>query len=620
MRVTRRFVVLAALTAAAMPAAAQQRPVIRSDADLPQTRFPMTAPPSQIFLSDDFASRLLPRLRAEIERVLATSTIEDADVRSQLESGLTAIDLLQNRPADAIRRITAQRARETKPQLRAIGWLTYEAVAAALERPNQRCRAMAGRVRERLAGAEPAVIWDEALGRLGSTRMLSQAYMSGQLTSWADPIVEAQHSINLLDGIDIARTRLLATLVTSCREELTAAWREWTSDPAHRPVDIWPERQPSPDLFRDATPATVAIWDSGIDAELFPGQMALDPAEPLDGRDNDGNGIVDDVHGPTFDYWMHPDSHALPPPSEALGRRLAFAHALAKGSSDLIFGRDTPEAWLAVERARNATPAEQAEDGLVRGEVGDRSHGTEVASIAADGAPYIRLYNFRLGYGGYNPRRVRTSEAESNRLIAALPAAVQRMRRAGVRVINLSWVETVDGNMRDLIESGVETDPARARARAEGIYDRERAAFAAAFAAAPDILWVAAAGNINQSDATQAALPLATRARNLIIVGATGQTGRPTAFTTYGANITLYARGEAVPLRIPGGTSGLGSGTSFAAPLVARAAAQMLAVNPGLRTAQLIQGLTETATVTEGAQPLRLLHPARAVEWARRQR
>jgi hypothetical protein len=41
----------------------------------------------------------------------------------------------------------------------------------------------------------------------------------------------------------------------------------------------------------------------------------------------------------------------------------------------------------------------------------------------------------------------------------------------------------------------------------------------------------------------------------------------------------------------------------------------MLAVNPSLTPAQLVEGLKETAT--EGEDGLRLLHTAHAVDWAK---
>lgn len=56
----------------------------------------------------------------------------------------------------------------------------------------------------------------------------------------------------------------------------------------------------------------------------------------------------------------------------------------------------------------------------------------------------------------------------------------------------------------------------------------------------------------------------------------------------------------------------------MAAPLVSRAAAQMIAVNPKLTVAQLIEGLKTTSSEGEGG--MRLLNAAAAVAWAQAKR
>jgi serine protease AprX len=61
------------------------------------------------------------------------------------------------------------------------------------------------------------------------------------------------------------------------------------------------------------------------------------------------------------------------------------------------------------------------------------------------------------------------------------------------------------------------------------------------------------------------------------------------------------------------------SGTSFASPLTVRAAAAMLAANPGLTPAQVIEGLTATARPAAGTD-LPLLDPRGALRWAEARR
>lgn len=50
--------------------------------------------------------------------------------------------------------------------------------------------------------------------------------------------------------------------------------------------------------------ARIAVWESGSDPSLFAGQLARDPAEPVDGIDNDGIGVNDADNGRTLDYRM----------------------------------------------------------------------------------------------------------------------------------------------------------------------------------------------------------------------------------------------------------------------------------------------------------------------------
>lgn len=225
--------------------------------------------------------------------------------------------------------------------------------------------------------------------------------------------------------------------------------------------------------------------------------------------------------------------------------------AMDKGQLDLNFGLETPEARLFAQRAREASFVEQGDDVDASFENGHRGHGTFVASQIADGAPYIRLYNLRLLPAGYDPKPVKAAEPEAKRFVDAMVPAAKRMRASNVRVVNMSWGWTVDGAARRLLETGLETDPAKARQRGRAMYDMEKVGLVAAIAAAPDILFVAAAGNNNQSDETLAAIPQAVDAPNLIVVGATGQNGQPTGFTTFGQGVHLYARGEGAAGRTP---------------------------------------------------------------------
>lgn len=211
----------------------------------------------------------------------------------------------------------------------------------------------------------------------------------------------------------------------------------------------------------------------------------------------------------------------------------------------------------------------------------------------------MRLYNVAaLPWGtGEDRLGIPYDEATVARWADAVQRIGVRMRGAGVRVVSMSWGLTADEISQQLLDRGLETDAARAKARGVAMQTTMRTALLALMKGSPDILFVIAAGNSGQPDDVQSDVTQNFALPNLLHVGATGTNGRPTSFTVFGKSVDVYAQGEAVKLRWPGDVIVHESGTSMAGPLVARAAAQMLAVQPGLRGSQVRAGLLASATV-----------------------
>ena len=136
------------------------------------------------------------------------------------------------------------------------------------------------------------------------------------------------------------------------------------------------------------------------------------------------------------------------------------------------------------------------------------------------------------------------------------------------------------------------------------------------FASAPQILWVAAAGNSNQDASFAEDAPANIVLPNLLTVGAVDRAGDEASFTSYGPTVKVHANGYQVESFIPGGERVALSGTSMAAPQVTNLAAKMLAVNPRLTPAQLIEIIVGSAEKTADGRRT-LMHPAKAVAAAR---
>ncbi|HRP08690.1 MAG TPA: S8 family serine peptidase, partial [Gemmatimonadales bacterium] len=189
------------------------------------------------------------------------------------------------------------------------------------------------------------------------------------------------------------------------------------------------------------------------------------------------------------------------------------------------------------------------------------------------------------------------------------------LRDNGARVVNMSWGRARSSYLGNLNACAPEMPEAEKQALAQYTVDTIRAVLRSGMMQSPDILFVGAAGNAGKAlaeadQATRFSLP------NFILVGAVDQRGAQVDFTNTGREVTLYANGERVPARLPGGLISFPSGTSMATPNVANAAAKMLAVNPRLSGAALRTILEETADLNATGQ--RLLHTARAVVEAHR--
>lgn len=594
-----------------------QRSVIAAETDIPPTRFETPTLPSEMLMTPEALGVFMPPVRDETLRLMRDYDIQDPTIATSFRAALMSIAWLENRPEDLLRLLAEQRASETKPQLRQIGHMTREAAAAALLAPEgQRCAAAAARLAQTLAAADPLVVRDEVLRRYGVIQMVSPAFHIGSAALALDPEARAQGSLSTMSALGIAAMRFETDFIPQCRTEMSAALRTWLDDPAHQPIDIWPERAATEADLAGGRPVIAAVWEGGYDPTLFPGQLAFDPAEPLDGVDNDGNGVVDDWNGPTYDMWFRPNSSPYHTPSPELTARMGLQFALEKGLLDLGYGDDTPEARFYAQRAQQAGAAEQIADVRATSEWGGWVHGTWVASLIADQAPFVRLYTVTSFPGNDHPDPLQQTEVEAERWAASLPSIAARMRGAGVRIVNMSWGGSADGNARDLLRSGAETDPVRAAERGAVIDQIVRDAVEAVIRDSPDILFVAAAGNTDQTEEGSRSTPQTLVYPNLVIVGGVGTAGNATAFSTYGAGVRLYALAEGNVVRAPGGQVMRASGTSFAAPTAVRAAAAMLAVNPGLTPVQVIEGLLATAH-GEGASTLPLLDEGAAVRWAR---
>src|SRR5581483_6403672 len=172
---------------------------------------------------------------------------------------------------------------------------------------------------------------------------------------------------------------------------------------------------------------------------------------------------------------------------------------------------------------------------------GSYAHGTHVTGIMVAGNPYARMVLGRISFDYKMVPDLCPSRELSARNAAAMEDFVNFFRRTGVRVVNMSWGESVRDFEHQMEQCGTGRNTDERKTLARQIYDIEKAGMEKAFRSAPDMLFVAAAGNANSDSTFNEFIPSSLVLPNLLTVGAVDLAGDEAPFTSYGPTVAVHA-------------------------------------------------------------------------------
>jgi subtilisin family serine protease len=345
---------------------------------------------------------------------------------------------------------------------------------------------------------------------------------------------------------------------------------------------------------------------------VFPQQQWKNSAEQINGKDDDGNGYIDDVYGIAFDLKSRPVAELLLPLSSEQRTNYPGMRNLTKGLLDVQASLESDEATELKKLMSGLKP--DAVKPFIEGLnfFGNYTHGTHVAGIAAAGNPAVRLLGARITFDHRMIPDLPTRE-QAERDAAAMRAIVKYLKQQGTRVVNMSW----GGSPRD-IEGAFEANgaggtPDERKKTAREYFELSRVALTEAMRETPEILFVAAAGNSNNDASFEEFIPSGIDLPNVLTVGAVDQAGEETSFTSFGRNVDVHASGFEIDSTLPGGDRMKYSGTSMAAPNVANLAGKLLALESKLTVAEVIALIQEGAEKSADGR-INLLNPKRSIE------
>jgi subtilisin family serine protease len=615
--------VLTTLSAVA-PTFAQQQPtqskpaprikVDRSD-QLPRHVYPVTTTAIALLQDDKQFEVLAQHLEQDLRADLAAYDIQDRATLKSFYGTLANLALERSDYETAVAYQDSIRAIEDKPGLRLSTGLMERAMAVAGRESHNgldtvRLRAA---LRSQIAALPYRQVQAELAGMKARLEMVTPNMVLGSVQAEIEPSAR-NGSISRELAQRLVELRVRINRIIPVRSVLIDELGQTIA--AHNVVkpDIWAARDVSLDGRAHLTPVTIAVWDTGVDVDVFPNQLFTNKGEIAgNNKDDDGNGYIDDVHGIRHDLDGNRATGTLMPVSLSAAEATEY-RGYAKGVLDMQAGLNTPDVDIVKRKfaAIAAGDVKSFREKLVEYIV--YAHGTHVAGIAVRGNPAARLLAATMTSDEFKiPPRPPTLEL-ARRSAHELSETIEYFRQHGVRVVNMSWGFYPLIYEQILEANNVGATPEERRKLARQIFDIGAKALHDAMAASPKILFVAAAGNEDADNKFGEFVPSSFDLPNLITAAAVDRGGDEAAFTSYG-HVDVYANGYEVPSRVPGGAIIPLSGTSMAAPQVVNLAAKLLAVKPQLTVAELRRAIIESAdekTIGEGKR-IKLLNPRAAL-------
>jgi subtilisin family serine protease len=617
MLIQKRFMTLALICCAAVTALGQQaKKRIENAEQLPVHSYPVPGKAS-VLLTDDAAFKVfVAALQKDLENDLQNYDIEDKTTLKKYYAPLMQIAVLEQRYNDALSYLQKTSALEDKPAAKAMaGMLGQPLIDAKKAGEGQAQVIFEAEFKERAQKLPYEVVQNELKRMKSSFETISANLLAGLIEQQYDTLAQKTGTIPKNAAVDILDTRFTIREVLPYKDFVAAQLQALIDAHKIEKHDIWAARTVALADSDKLAPVVTGIWDVGVDPSVFPGKMWINKKEiPDNGKDDDGNGYIDDVYGIGWTWYGKKDVGPLRNLNLTQGQ-IATDKQYLKGLIDMRANLDTKEA-RELKKKLSELPKDQVKPFFegVRSYI-DYAHGTLVAGVAMAGNPAARILVIRNDWP-YEMIPPPPNQEWAEGWASMLRDSVRYMHDNGVRTVNMSWGISPQEIEDDMQASGAGGFVEQRHATAAQYFKMLKDSFVGAMQSAPDILFVSAAGNANNDARFDEVIPSAIDLPNTMTAGAVDKAGDEAEFTSFG-KVDVYANGYEVDSVAPGGDRLSMSGTSIAAPQVTNLAAKLFAKYPRLTAVQVKKLIVDGSDEKEiTGRKIRLLNERRSFELA----
>jgi hypothetical protein len=594
--------------------------VVITEADqLPRIAYPFTGKVLELIEDKEALAGYLDKAEAEILSQLEEFDIQDLATVRGYHGTLRTIALLRGDYETALEKTRLIRSMQEKPADKlTYGLVTESLLQTYIEKGDDLDDEGMARLKELYVEKVNPLPWDVVQDSIEQTngvyQYISDALYLGGLETQMQNMVDQNGELSLGAVGGLASTCYMLDHILPLKALVAEVTGAYIAENRVEKEDIWAERSVDLEGMEGLTPVVVAVWDSGVDAEIYgkTGQMWVNENETLNGEDDDGNGFIDDLYGPSWDLDSYKTTGSLYPLTEEQLAAYPEELAFTKGLMDLQAAIDSEEATETRKRMSELTKEGYQEFVETLGIYGNYTHGTHVAGIAVEGNPAARILAARMTFG-HEIIPDEPTIAEAVRSVRETHEYMDYLRRANVRVVTMSWGGNQSGWEYALEANGIGDSPEHRAEIARVLFGLAYDSLVEGMASCPDILFIPAAGNSDEDVEFTKDIPSSIDLPNVLVVGAVDQAGDETGFTSYGKNVRAHASGFEVESYVPGGRTMKYSGTSMAGPNVANLAAKLFAINPELTPEEVIEVIREGIDVTADGRRF-LINPKKSVE------